>query len=29
MLCGHYTVVSMVLNTFEVEVPGGKKPLKE
>jgi 4-carboxymuconolactone decarboxylase len=28
VLCGHYTVVSMVLNTFEVEVPGGKNPLK-
>lgn len=28
VLCGHYTVVSMVLNGFEVEVPGGKKPLK-
>lgn len=29
VLCGHYTVVSMVLNTFEVEIPGGKKPLKK
>jgi 4-carboxymuconolactone decarboxylase len=29
MLCGHYSVISMVLNTFEVEVPGGLKPLKE
>jgi 4-carboxymuconolactone decarboxylase len=29
MLCGHYTIISMVLNTFEVEVPGGLKPLKE
>ena len=28
VLCGHYTVVSMVLNGFEVEIPGGKKPLK-
>jgi 4-carboxymuconolactone decarboxylase len=28
VLCGHYTVVSMVLNAFEVEIPGGKKPLK-
>lgn len=29
MLCGHYTVISMVLNTFEVEVPGGIVPLKD
>ena len=29
MLCGHYTVISMVLNTFEMEVPGGGKPLKD
>lgn len=29
VLCGHYTVVSMVLNTFEIEVPGGEKPLPE
>ena len=28
VLCGHYTVVSMVLNTFEMQVPGGKNPLK-
>lgn len=29
MLCGHYTIISMVLNTFGVEVPGGLKPLKD
>ena len=26
-LCGYYTLISMVLNTFEVPVPGGAKPL--
>lgn len=29
VVCGHYSVVSMVLNTFEIEIPGGKKPLPE
>jgi len=28
VLCGHYTNISMVLNTFEMEVPKGKNPLK-
>lgn len=28
ILCGHYTVISMVLNSFEMQVPGGKNPLK-
>jgi 4-carboxymuconolactone decarboxylase len=27
VLCGHYNTISMVLNGFEVEVPGGAKPL--
>ena len=27
VVCGHYSVVSMVLNTFQIEVPGGGKPL--
>ncbi len=29
VVCGHYSVISMVLNTFEIEVPGGAKPLPE
>ena len=29
VLCGHYHTVSMVLNTFDVNVPDGSKPLKE
>lgn len=29
VVCGHYSVVSMVLNTFQIEVPGGGKPLPE
>ena len=28
VLCGHYSVISMVLNTFEMDVPKGKNPLK-
>jgi len=28
VLCGHYSTISMVLNTFEMGVPGGKNPLK-
>ena len=28
VLCGHYSTISMVLNGFEMEVPGGKNPLK-
>jgi 4-carboxymuconolactone decarboxylase len=27
-LCGYYTLVSMVLNTFEAPVPGGEVPLR-
>ena len=27
VLCGHYHTISMLLNTFEVEVPGGETPL--
>ena len=29
VLCGHYSVISLVLNTFGIEVPGGAKPLPE
>ena len=29
VLCGHYSVISMVLNAFDVQVPGGEKPLKD
>ncbi len=29
VLCGHYTNISMVLNGFEMDVPGGKNPLKK
>jgi 4-carboxymuconolactone decarboxylase len=29
VLCGHYTVVSMVLNAFDVKVPTGETPLAE
>ena len=29
VLCGHYSVISLVLNTFEIEVPGGAKPLPD
>ena len=28
VLCGHYSTISMVLNGFEMGVPGGKNPLK-
>lgn len=28
VLCGHYTNIAMVLNTFDMTVPGGKNPLK-
>jgi 4-carboxymuconolactone decarboxylase len=28
VLCGHYSTISMVLNSFEMSVPGGKDPLK-
>lgn len=27
VLCGHYTVISMVLNTFQVQIASGEKPL--
>ena len=27
VLCGHYNTISMVLNGFEIDVPGGAKPL--
>jgi 4-carboxymuconolactone decarboxylase len=27
VLCGHYNLISMVLNGFDVPVPGGAKPL--
>jgi len=27
VLCGHYNLVSMVLNGFDVQVPGGARPL--
>jgi 4-carboxymuconolactone decarboxylase len=27
VLCGHYNTISMVLNGFDVEVPGGERPL--
>jgi len=29
VLCGYYTIISMVLNAFEVEIPDGSKPLKD
>ncbi|MCG8542856.1 MAG: carboxymuconolactone decarboxylase family protein [Alphaproteobacteria bacterium] len=29
VLCGHYSVISLVLNTFDIQVPGGEKPLKD
>ena len=28
-LLGYYTLISMILNVFEVPVPGGGKPLAE
>jgi len=28
-LLGHYNVISITLNTFEVEVPGGERPLPD
>lgn len=27
VLCGHYNLISMVLNAFDVQVPGGAQPL--
>ena len=27
VLCGHYNLVYMVLNGFDVQVPGGDRPL--
>lgn len=29
VLCGHYNLVSMVLNGFKVEIPGGERPLAD
>ena len=29
VLCGHYSIVSMILNTFDIQVPGGEKPLAD
>ena len=29
VLCGYYSMVSMALNAFDVQAPGGEKPLKD